>query len=100
MRTTAVLESSAGKVAAGSGRDGLNPVQRAMAEKVGAKASREKGVGTHAETNTIKDATAAGGRPTAIGIGGPPSRVICPTCKGAIESSGGVVTGPRTAIWP
>jgi len=92
MRTTAVLETDAGRIVAGGGRD-LDPVQRARLNEgeFGAKLPR-----THAEITALEYAAKNGMRPRALAV----TREICPDCVTAIEQSGGRLTSPTTAIWP
>jgi hypothetical protein len=50
-----------------------------------------------AAAGTALDHAAQNGlAPSQMGV----SRPICPTCKAAIESSGGTLTSPTTAVWP
>jgi len=92
MRTTAVLETDAGRIIAGGGRD-LKPIQRALLneEDFAAKLPR-----AHAEITALEYASKNGMRPQALAVTGK----ICPDCVTAIEKSGGRLTSPTTAIWP
>jgi RHS repeat-associated protein len=92
-RTTAVLETNTGRIAAGGVRD-LTPAQRRAAVAGGDQPARLPGA--HAEVTALKAAERSGATPQAIGT----SRNICPACRDYIQSKGGVVTGPRTAVWP
>ena len=90
-RTTAVLRTSGDDIVAGGARD-LNPAQRAL---LGPGEIAAKLPGAHAEVTALKAAEATGVSPKAIGV----TRKICPTCQTAIESSGGRLTSPTTAVW-
>jgi tRNA(Arg) A34 adenosine deaminase TadA len=92
MRTTAILETDAGRIIAGGGRD-LKPIQRALLneEEFAAKLPR-----AHAEITALEYAAKNGMRPQALAV----TRKICPDCVTAIEQSGGRLTSPTTAIWP
>jgi hypothetical protein len=92
MRTTAVLDTSAGRIVGGGGVD-LTPAQRAALQpgEIPAKAP-----GVHAEVTTILGARQMGAQLRAIGT----TRDFCPFCIDYIQQSGGVITGPRTAVWP
>jgi hypothetical protein len=92
MRTTAVLDTSAGRVVAGGGVD-LSPAQRAA---LGAGEMAAKAPGVHAEVTSILGARSIGARLQALGT----TREFCPACADYIEQSGGVITGPNTAVWP
>jgi RHS repeat-associated protein len=91
MRTTAVLDTSVGRIVAGGARD-LTPAQRALlgAGEIGAKLP-----GAHAEITAMEAARGLGATPEAMAV----TRAICPACAAAIEASGGTLTGPNTAIW-
>ena len=91
-RTTAVLSTDMGDIAAGGARD-LTPAQRATAARVGATTAASPGA--HAEVTALEHARAMGARPDALAV----SRPICPNCQQAIQQSGGTVTGPTTAVW-
>ncbi|MGD0094729.1 MAG: RHS repeat-associated core domain-containing protein, partial [Planctomycetota bacterium] len=90
-RTTAVLETDKGTLVAG--RRPLSPSQRAALRPDEVNASVPN---LDAEQATVLNAGTANAQPKALGS----SRTICPDCKNLIKSSGGVVTGPRTAVWP
>ncbi len=92
MRTTAVLETHAGRIVASGGRD-LDPVQRAMLNQGEFDAMLPR---THAEITALEYASKNGMRPQALAV----TRKICPDCVTAIERSGGILTSPTTAIWP
>ncbi|WP_026096990.1 RHS repeat-associated core domain-containing protein [Ideonella sp. B508-1] len=92
-RTTAALDTVEGtRVLAAGGRD-LSPAQRALMEsgEVAAKLP-----GAHAEVTALQHAAQNGLTPAQMAV----SRTICPTCRAAIEQSGGQLTSPTTAIWP
>ncbi len=91
-RTTAVLETSSGRLVAGGGRD-LAPAQRGL---LGPGETAARAPGLHAETTLLEEAARTGALPRALGA----SRPFCPACRAAIEDSGGILTGPRTAVWP
>ncbi len=55
-----------------------------------------KAPGVHAEVTSILGARQIGAQLRAIGT----TRNFCPFCIDYIEQSGGVITGPRTAVWP
>jgi hypothetical protein len=92
MRTTAVLETSGGRVVAGGGPD-LTPAQRAL---LGPGESAARLPGAHAEVTALTHAQQAGVTPQAMAV----TRTICPQCAAAIEASRGTVTSPTTAVWP
>ncbi len=92
MRTTAVLDTSAGRVVASGGRD-LTPGQRALLQ---AGEMYNVAPGVHAEVTAITGARQIGAQLRAIGT----TRDFCPFCIDYIEQSGGMITGPRTAVWP
>ncbi|WP_438023101.1 RHS repeat-associated core domain-containing protein [Sorangium sp. So ce233] len=91
-RTTAVLDSTAGRIVAGGARD-LTPAQRAalLPGEIPGYLPR-----AHAEITALETARALGGTPQALGV----TRAICPACQTAIEESGGLLTSPNTAVWP
>ncbi len=92
-RTTAALDTVEGtRVIAAGGRD-LSPAQRALMApgEVAAKLP-----GAHAEVTALQHAAQNGLTPAQMAV----SRTICPTCRAAIEQSGGQLTSPTTAIWP
>jgi RHS repeat-associated protein len=91
-RTTAVLETSRGRVAAGGGRD-MGRAQRA-ALRPGETAARAPGV--HAELTAMRHAQARGANLRAMGV----SRPFCSVCRNSIIDSGGRITSPTTAVWP
>lgn len=91
-RTTAVLETNAGRVVAGGARD-LTPAQRAM---LGHGETAARLPGAHAEVTAITHAQGAGLTPQALAV----TRVICPQCAAVIEATGGRLTSPTTAAWP
>ncbi len=92
-RTTAVLQTDGGKIAAGGARD-LTPAQRIAAARVGATPSAAPGV--HAEITALRQAQQAGLQPDALAV----SRPICPACQAAIRETGGRLTSPTTVKWP
>ncbi len=91
-RTTAVLRTATCDIAAGGGRD-LTPAQRAVARSVEAVPSALPNA--HAEVTAITHAQENGLIPKMIEV----TRDICPACAAFIESSGGTITGPRSAKW-
>lgn len=92
-RTTAALDTVEGtRVLAAGGRD-LSPAQRALMAP-GEVAAKSPGV--HAEITALQHAEQHGLTPAEMAV----SRAICPSCKAAIEQSGGQLTSPTTAIWP
>jgi RHS repeat-associated protein len=98
MRTTAVLETSGGRVVAAGGRD-LTLAQRLL---LGPGETAARLPGEHAEITALHHAGQNGSTPQAIGIygGEAGTRVICPECEAAIRASGGTLTSPTTAVWP
>jgi tRNA(Arg) A34 adenosine deaminase TadA len=94
-RTTALLETSRGKIAAGGARD-LTPAQREIARQLGATPVALQGA--HAEVTALNRAMQAGLKPDALAIYGP--KPICPACAAAITASGGKLTSSTTAVWP
>ena len=92
MRTTVALDTSAGRVIAGGGRD-LTPGQRALLQ---AGEMYNTAPGVHAEVTAITGARQIGAQLRAIAA----TRDFCPFCIDYIQQSGGVITGPNTAIWP
>jgi hypothetical protein len=92
LRTTAVLDTSAGRIVAGGGVD-LTAAQRGLLE-VGELYNMAPGL--HAEVTAILGGQQIGARLQAIGT----TRDLCPSCIDFIEGSGGVIIGPRAAVWP
>ncbi len=92
MRTTAVLETSAGRIVASGARD-LTPAQRAL---LGPGEVAAKLPGAHAEVTALDEAAKLGVAPESLAV----TRPICPECAAFIEDTGGVLTGPTTAEWP
>ena len=92
MRTTAVLDTAGGRVVAGGGPD-LTPAQRAALGpgEIGASVPN-----AHAEVTALTHAQNAGLAPKAMAV----TRAICAECTVAIETSGGRLTSPTTAVWP
>ncbi|MBX3175267.1 MAG: hypothetical protein KF709_12700 [Gemmatimonadaceae bacterium] len=93
MRTTAVLETNGGRIAAGGARD-LTPAQRGAAASRGLQTAAAPGV--HAEQTALQAAFRAGFKPDALAV----SRPMCSNCQAAVTASGGQVTSPTTAVWP
>lgn len=91
-RTTAVLRTNTCDIAAGGVRD-LTPAQRAVAQSVDASTAALPGA--HAEVTAIKNAQQNGQLPQFLET----TTNICPDCAAFIESTGGAVTGPRSAKW-
>jgi len=52
--------------------------------------------GADAEITALSHASANGLTPSSMAV----TRIICPQCTLAIEQSGGILTSPKTAIWP
>ena len=95
MRTTAVLQTEEGtEIAAGGASHDLTPAQRARAAQLGLQTARMPGA--HAEVTALQHALQNGFTPDALAV----TRPICPACQAAIESTGGKVVSPTTAIWP
>jgi len=90
-RTTAVLQTDAGRIVASGVRD-LTPAQRAL---LGSGEIAAKLPGAHAEVTALQAAQRLGATPRAMVV----TRVICPQCTAVIEASGGTLTSPTTAIW-
>jgi hypothetical protein len=44
----------------------------------------------------LQEARRMGATPLEMAV----TRIICPPCASAIEKSGGVLTGPTSAMWP
>jgi hypothetical protein len=90
-RTTAVLQTNAGRVVAGGVRD-LTPAQRALlsSDEVAARLP-----GAHAEVTALDAAARMGATPQSMAV----IRAICPQCAVTIEASGGTLTSPTTVIW-
>lgn len=93
MRTTAVLRASSCDIAAGGARD-LTASQRAVAQTLDVTSVALPGA--HAEVTAITNAQQSGLIPQLMEA----TRDICPACAAFIESTGGTVTGPRSAQWP
>ena len=91
-RTTAVLQTNAGRIIAGGARD-LSPAQRALLTS-GEIAARLPGA--HAEVTALSAAKQLGLTPNEMAV----TWTICPQCASAIEASGGTLTSTTTAIWP
>jgi hypothetical protein len=91
-RTTAVLDTSAGRIVAGGGPD-LTRAQRAALLE-GEIAGKLKDA--HAEATALEAAAKRGLKPQSLAA----TRIICPQCAAAIEASGGTLTSPTTAVWP
>ncbi len=91
-RTTAVLDTSRGRIVAGGARD-LSPAQRAALRSGETPASSP---GAHAEVTALGHAASSGARPRAMGA----SRPFCASCAAAITESGGRVISGTTAVWP
>jgi hypothetical protein len=92
LRTTAVLETDAGRIIAGGTRD-LDPAQRAAlaGREIAAKAPR-----LHAEVTALYKAASIGATPSELAV----TRTICPECAAVIESLGGKLASRTTAIFP
>ncbi len=92
-RTTAVLETDNGTLAAGGTKD-LTPNQRIAAREVGA--TPVKLPGQHAEITVLDHAGRTGATPRALEA----SRPFCPDCRAFIQATGGVIVSAVRAIWP
>jgi hypothetical protein len=90
-RTTAVLQTDAGRIVAGGGRD-LTRAQQAL---LGPGEIPARLPGAHAEVTALQKANQLGASPVAMAT----TREICPICAAVIEASGGTLTSPTTAIW-
>ena len=91
-RTTAILQTSGPRVIAAGTRD-LAKVQRAL---LGPGEVAAKLPGAHAEATALHHATQNGLTARQLVT----SWDICPACRALIDAHGGVVTGPRSAVWP
>jgi hypothetical protein len=93
-RTVSVLKTPTGTFIAGSGDVELEPDQR---DAVGAAGATEVPVaGIHAEIAALDYAKSRGELPQFIGA----SRPFCPPCRTELESRGGLITSPTTAVFP
>jgi hypothetical protein len=92
MRTTAVLETDAGRIVAGGIRD-LNPLQKAA---LGRGEIAAKAPDVHAEVTALDKAASIGATPSELAV----TRTICPECAAVIESLGGKLTSRTTAVFP
>lgn len=92
LRTTAVLETDAGRIVAGGTRD-LSPPQR-VALKQGEIAAKAPNL--HAEVTALNEAASIGATPSELAV----TRTICPECVALIESLGGRLTSRTTAVFP
>lgn len=90
-RTTAVLETDAGRIVAGGTRD-LDRFQRAALGRgeIAAKAPR-----IHAEITALDKAASIGATPSELAV----TRTICPERAAVIESRGGKLTSRTTAVF-
>lgn len=92
MRTTAVLETDLGRIIAGGARD-LSPAQRAL---LGPGEIAARAPGAHAEVTALDAAAKIGATPSELAV----TRTICDQCAAIIESRGGTLTSPTTAVFP
>jgi hypothetical protein len=71
----------------------LNPLQRSALGpgEIAAKAPR-----THAEVTALNKSASIGAAPSELAV----TRTICPKCAAFIESFGGKLTSPTTAVFP
>jgi hypothetical protein len=92
MRTTTVLRSSGGDIAAGGARD-LTQAQAARAASLNAAPVALPGA--HAEVTAIVNAQQQGFLPKVMEV----TRDICPGCADFIKSVGGKITGSRSVKW-
>ena len=90
-RTTAVLETDAGRIVAGGARD-LTPAQRAL---LGPGEIAAQLPGAHAEVTALDAAARLGATPSELAA----TRAICSQCAAAIEARGGTLTSPTTATF-
>lgn len=91
MRTTAVLDTTAGRIVAGGGPD-LTPAQRALL-KPGEVAAQLPDA--HAEITALEHAAQMNASPSELAV----TRNICSDCEKAIGASGGTLTSKTTAVW-
>jgi hypothetical protein len=91
-RTTAVLDTSAGRIVASGVRD-LTPAQCAKLLEGEIVAKLDK---AHAEVTALEAARAHGATPRALAA----TTNICPQCAKEIKASGGILTSLTTAVWP
>ena len=91
-RTTAVLETDQGTLAAGGARD-LTPAQRETARAVGATPVRSPG--EHAEITVLKHAAETGATPKVLES----SRAFCSDCRTYIQIAGGILETAFRAVW-
>ena len=91
-RTTGVLRTDMGDLAAGGTRD-LDPAQRAIAESLNAQPV--KLANAHAEVTLYTAAKKMGAIPLKLET----SWDICDACRSYLEKSGATITGNRTAEW-
>ncbi|MFI7399676.1 RHS repeat-associated core domain-containing protein [Streptomyces sp. NPDC049541] len=92
-RMVAVVETDGPSVVGGGARD-LNPDQQAMIDsgtEMAAKMPR-----AHGEETAVTGAVNHGLIPHSIGT----SMDFCDLCELFIQETGGIITGPRTAVWP
>lgn len=93
-RTTAVLETSNGRFAAGgSGRD-LSGAQIGVAEGLGLNAARMPGF--HAEFTALSEAWAQGATPEMMTV----SRNICSTCQANLAPAQPMFIGNQAVVFP
>jgi hypothetical protein len=92
MRTTAVLETDIGRIVAGGGRD-LDRLQRTI---LGRGEIAAKAPDVHAEVTALDKAASIGATPSKLAV----TRAICPQCAAVIESLGGTLMSPKTAVFP
>jgi hypothetical protein len=89
----AVVETDGPSVVGGGARD-LNPDQQDMIDpetEMAAKMPR-----AHGEETAVTGAVNHGLIPHSIGT----SMDFCDLCELFIQETGGIITGPRTAVWP
>ncbi len=91
-RTTAVLDTTAGRIVASGGQD-LDRAQRALLREGEIAGKLNK---AHAEVTALETARELGATPRSMAV----TRKICPQCAVAIEASGGTLTSSTTAVWP
>lgn len=92
MRTTAVLRTATGDIVAGGGRD-LTGAQ--IESLLPGESAANPMPGAHAEVTAITQALNSGSSPQILGT----SRAICASCQAYIQSQGGTLIDPFTAIW-
>lgn len=93
-RTTAVLDTSGGRIAAGGAVTDLSNAQILMANRMGMTAARLPGF--HAEFTALSEAGALGWSPQIMTV----SRNICSTCQANLGPYNPMFIGNRTVVFP